>query len=204
MKEIIQMYFKYFIVFILVLFTSALLEAQIDVENVFNNKDTTTIGEETNPAPKRNTFLSIFEGRPGKAALFSLVIPGGGQAYNKKWWKIPLAWGIDGAAGYWVYHTAKGYKYYDTIYRDLLAGKGNEFFRNARDVEAVRSSWRQRKEYAWVYMGIAHLVTVFDAYVDRHLIEFDINEDLTSHNYSEIGAFPLVGVSIPLDRKYNK
>jgi hypothetical protein len=40
-------------------------------------------------------FFSIFKGKPGKAALYSLIIPGGGQIYNKKWWKVPLALGID-------------------------------------------------------------------------------------------------------------
>ena len=195
------MIFQKFSILLVVMLISCFVQAQIDVENVFIQRDTTDIGKETTPAPKRNTFLSIFEGRPGRAALFSLVIPGGGQAYNKKFWKIPLAWGIDGAAGYWVYFTDERFKFYDGIYRDLLAGKTNDFFRNSRDVEPARNAWRQRKEYAWVYMGIAHLVTVFDAYVDRHLIEFDINEDLTTHNYFEVGAFPIVSITIPLDRK---
>jgi len=40
-------------------------------------------------------FFSLFKGEPGRAALYSLVIPGGGQFYNRRWWKVPLAIGAD-------------------------------------------------------------------------------------------------------------
>jgi hypothetical protein len=178
-------------------FSSITVIGQIDQENVFINKDTTSIGE-SSIKNNRNTFFSIFEGKPGRAALYSLIIPGGGQAYNKKWFKIPLALGIDGAAGYYVYYTRNNFNIADKIYRDLLAGGTNEFFKSANDVVPLRSAWRQRMEYAWVYMGIAHLVTVLDAFVDRHLIEFDISEDLTHHNYPATGAYPIIGITIPI------
>jgi Family of unknown function (DUF5683) len=186
-----------FIFLLLFSFTTFNLFCQIDQENVFVESDTSKVGK-TTEKNKRNTFLTIFEGNPGRAALYSLVIPGAGQAYNKKWLKIPLALAIDGAAGYWVYFTRKEYNYYDDIYRSLLAGGVNPQFKSPRDVEPFRSAWLQRKEYAWVYMSIAHLVTVLDAYVDRHLIEFDISEDLTHHNYQQSGAYPIIGITIPI------
>lgn len=154
---------------------------------------------------KRNSFLSIFNGKPGKAALIGLLIPGGGQAYNKKWLKIPIALGIDGTAGAWVWFTRKTYNKYDGTYKSLLAGGTSNVFRSANDVLVVRSKWRQNSEYAWVYMTIAHLVTVFDAYVDRHLIEFDISDDL-SNLYNANNQMPIVGIAIPLSpsKKENK
>lgn len=164
-----------------------------------------TIENKAKPSEKkesRNTFLTLFNGKPGKAALIGLVIPSGGQAYNKKWIKIPIALGIDGAAGYWVYYTRNQFKEYDIIYKSLLDGKTHPDFNSVSDVQDVRSAWRQRSEYAWVYMTIAHLVTVFDAYVDRHLLEFDIDDDI-SQLYTPIGATPLFGIRIPLDTKYS-
>ena len=94
-------------------FTSFHLFCQNDQENVFIESDTSKVGK--TKENKRNTFLTIFEGNPGRAALYSLVIPGAGQAYNKKWFKIPLALTIDGAAGYWVYYTRKEYNEIDEI-----------------------------------------------------------------------------------------
>lgn len=154
---------------------------------------------------KRNTFLSIFNGNPGKAALIGLLIPSGGQAYNKKWLKIPIALGIDGTAGAWVWFTRKTYNKYDGIYKSLLDGGQSDVFNSANDVLPVRSKWRQNSEYAWVYMTIAHLVTVFDAYVDRHLIEFDISDDL-SDLYNSNNQMPIVGITIPINagKKENK
>ena len=43
-----------------------------------------------------NSFFDIFTGNPGKAAFYGLIIPGGGQIYNKKWWKLPLVYGLEG------------------------------------------------------------------------------------------------------------
>ena len=47
---------------------------------------------------KRNTFKEVFSGKPGRAALYSLIVPGGGQIYNKKWWKLPITYSIEGGA----------------------------------------------------------------------------------------------------------
>jgi hypothetical protein len=159
------------------------------------SSDTTQAGKKD--TTKRNTFLTIFNGNPGRAALYSFILPGAGQAYNKKWLKVPLAWAVDGVAGYWVYFTRKQYREYDSIYKALLRKETVPNFNSPNDVLPLRTGWRQRSEYAWVYFTIAHLVTVFDAYVDRHLIEFDIDDNISQH-YRGTDAVPIFGVSIAL------
>ena len=151
----------------------------------------------------RNTFFTLFRGNPGKAALFSLIIPGGGQAYNKKWWKIPIAIGIDGVAYYNVYFNKSLYKKYDDIYITLANGGKHPDFFSKQDVSPLRSAYRQKYEYAWLYFGIAHLVTVFDAFVDRHLIEFDISENLT-YQHPALNTLPvsnIISITIPINKK---
>jgi len=162
--------------------------------------DTTTVLQDTTPT-KRTTFFDIFSGNPGRAALYSLVVPGGGQAYNKKWWKVPVAIGIDGLALSNVFFNKSNFKKYDGIYKNLLAGGKDPDFFSPTDVKPIRDAYRQRYEYAWVYFGIAHLVTVFDAFVDRHLIEFDISEDLTyfDKNLNTSGATPIICITIPIN-----
>ena len=166
-------------------------------QNITTASDTISVSDTTK---KSNTFFTLFRGKPGRAALYSLVIPGGGQAYNKKWWKVPLAIGIDGVAYYNVYFNQTLYKKYDNIYKTLAGGGSHPDFFSASDVAPLRSAYRQKYEYAWLYFGIAHLVTVFDAFVDRHLIEFDISQDL-SLGPPELQTVPvsnIISVSIPL------
>lgn len=145
---------------------------------------------------KRNTFSTIFSGKPGRAALYSLVVPSGGQIYNKKWWKVPLALGID---GYFVYNLSNKYsefRKYDAIVTDYNNGISHPEIPES-SARNFRAQARTNREYAWVYLIVGHLVTVFDAYVDRHLLDFDISPDLT------FGSSPstLFTLSFPLNSK---
>lgn len=156
----------------------------------------TSVDTSTQKPAKRNTFSVIFSGKPGKAALYSLIIPSGGQVYNKKWWKVPLALGID---GYFLYNLSNKYNEfnkYDAIVTNYNNGISNPDIPES-SARNFRAQARTNREYAWVYLIVGHLVTVFDAYVDRHLMDFDISPDLT------LGSSPstLITLSFPLDSK---
>ncbi len=140
---------------------------------------------------KRNGFFDIFSGKPGKAALFSLLIPGGGQAYNKRYWKIPIAISIDAYTMYVARFYHNLYNQYDAAFNTMLVDPDFTFrgFTSASELKLYRDEYRRRMEYGYVYFGVAHLVTVIDAFVDRHLMNFDISEDL---------SFNLINDSLPL------
>lgn len=147
---------------------------------------------------RRNTFKVIFNGKPGKAALYGLVLPSAGQIYNKKWWKVPLALGIDGWFTYKYLGHRSDFKYYDGIYKNYLKGIPHEISR--ADAQTFRESSRRNKEYGLVYLIIGHLVTVFDAYVDRHLMDFDATEDVSQIPYQNYdNTITLVKFRIPLN-----
>jgi len=129
-------------------------------------------------APKRNTFSVIFSGKPGKAALYSFVVPSGGQIYNKRWLKVPLALGVDGYFLYNLLNKQKEYNKYNDIVNIYKAG-GTYPDITEQSALNFRAAARTNREYAWVYLIVGHLVTVFDAYVDRHLMDFDISPDIT-------------------------
>lgn len=136
--------------------------------------DTTALNE-GDTIINKNGFFSIFKGKPGKAALLSLVIPSGGQVYNKRWWKVPLALGIDGTLTYVLINNRKQYQLAEDRYLRSLAEQdpASPRYREQRDY------FRKYSEYAWVWLVGGHLVTVVDAYVDRHLMDFDISPDLS-------------------------
>ena len=121
-------------------------------------------------------FFSIFKGKPGKAELYSLIIPGGGQVYNKKWWKVPLAIGLDAGATGWLIYTRQSFNRSQEEYLKAVTDGGS-----TSRLKQKRDFYRKQSEYAWIYLIAAHIITVADAFVDRHMMTFDVSDDLTSH-----------------------
>lgn len=140
-------------------------------------------------AENRKTFKIIFSGKPGRAALYSLVIPGAGQVYNKKYWKLPIVWGAVGFFGYQAISATRNYKEMDQAYRCMLRGDGciyeygpeNRKIRvtSASEMRPIRDRGRTASERSWVTFSAIYLIQVFEAYIDRHLIDFDMDENLT-------------------------
>ena len=159
------------------------------------DQDTTT----QYAGPKRNTFKMMFSGKPGKAALYSLLIPSGGQIYNKRWLKVPLALGVDGYFLYNLINKNKDYNYYNDIV-SLYNQGGSHPEISQQSALNFRSAARTNREYAWVYLIVGHFVTVFDAYVDRHLLDFDISPDLTT----ALGPAAGISLKIPLNGEKKK
>lgn len=165
---------------LLTLCFAASITAQVDViydpNSQFNIPDSVA---DNDTIINKNAFFSLFKGKPGRAAFYSLVIPSGGQVYNRKWWKVPIALGIDGALIYNVVYQNNQYRFYQDAYLTALVTKDP----NTNILKADRDAFRKSKEYSWVYLVVGHLFTVIDAYVDRHLIEFDISDDISFSPY---------------------
>lgn len=171
----------------------------------FFDEDTSDIAVDT--LIQGNAFFKLFKGKPGKAALLSLVIPGGGQAYNRRWWKVPLAIGIDvGTVSYLVFNHRE-YRTLDAAYLDLLNGRIKEYrgVTNPATIRNARDNANKFRQYAYIYMIIGHLVTVFDAFVDNHLQNFDVSDDLSFEFKGGDGYGTRLGLVVPLHTtKYNR
>jgi len=173
-------------------------QSQAPGQSVFLPSDTT--GTDSDTAIVKNGFLSLFKGKPGKAALYSLVIPSGGQVYNRRWWKVPLALGIDGGLVYALVTNRKNFRTTQNDY--LTALKMNPVPANIGQLKERRDYFRKWSEYSWVWLIAGHLLTVVDAYVDRHLMDFDISPDLTGlPGTSGITGTPCVALKINLDTR---
>jgi hypothetical protein len=121
----------------------------------------------------KNTFRVLFSGNPGRAALYSLILPGGGQFYNKRYWKIPLVYGALGGVGYLYYNANQTYqirkKEYLNSFDTPQESLNFAYYQDAR---------KSREQALFAVIGV-YLFNVFDAYIDRHLIDFDMSEDLS-------------------------
>lgn len=123
---------------------------------------------------------------PRKAALYSAVVPGLGQAYNKEYWKIPLAYAAIGTCVYFFVDNMKTYKMYRDAYR--LRVDGNPDTNDTSpdtapyDTEALkgaRDQFRQYVDYSVLFFVLAYGVNIIDATVFAHLRNFDMSDDLS-------------------------
>jgi hypothetical protein len=143
---------------------------------------------------------SIFSGRPGKSLLFSLVVPGAGQIYNKSYLRVPFVWAAVGGAGYFLVNTSRQYNAFRDAYInkidmqpvsiDRWVDKHGEIpftdFTAATLENAPTTSIRKFRDEAnvnrqWAIIGfsLVWLANGIDAFVDAHLKDFDIDEDLS-------------------------
>ena len=151
----------------------------------------------------------IFYGEPGKAALYSLILPGAGQLYNKRWWKVPLVYTLEGAAVYNMINSRNTYNKWNNCYIGLVEGTIPTDCGSVSDTSTafrVRNSARNNRDLSYIFLGLAHLLQVVDAFVDRHLINFDTTDDLSFRfqDQSPIEAqitFP--SISRPLNSRHS-
>lgn len=138
---------------------------------------------------------------PGTAALRSAILPGWGQVYNRKIWKVPIVYAALGITGGLFVDNLKWYKRFRYAFtvayniqqgKDSLTGpnyqkvytqlKGPFFERNGLNIEGLRSNRdqiRQDVDYAFVFFLIAWGLNVMDATVDAHLSTFDVSPKLS-------------------------
>ena len=148
--------------------------------------DTTTVGEEQGVEEEEE--LSDEERIPGykdpnKALLYSLLIPGGGQVYNEKVWKVPFIYGGILTSIYFFEFNNRRYKrFIDAldIIRDPNSPEPNPF-PNLNQDGIIRNVnfWRRNRDAMFLVFGAIYALGVADAFVDAHLSGFDISDDLT-------------------------
>jgi hypothetical protein len=131
---------------------------------------------------------------PVKATWLAMIFPGGGQLYNRKYWKLPLIYG--GLAGclYGLSWNNTMYIDYSKAYMDIMDDNPNtnsfteilpSGLRNRYDQDYLKELLRKRKDMyrryrdmtVFAFIGV-YLITIVDAYVDAELSDFDISSDL--------------------------
>ena len=145
---------------------------------------------------------------PRKSTIRSAILPGWGQIYNKKYWKLPLVYGGLGiTAGVFVYNV-KTYRLLRLAYTykiDTIAANDaliDPRFKNlsAGALRSYRNSFRQNVDYSVLFFIAFWGLNVIDATVDGHLKAFDVSDNLSfnfTQGYSEMAK--TAGLSLVLD-----
>ncbi len=124
---------------------------------------------------------------PARAAFYSAVLPGLGQAYNGKYWKIPIVYTALGVGVYFYRENDRQYDRYRSAYKSRIAGKTDDEFSNENGqpivstnalIEAQRFYQRNKEISVLVTVGL-YALNIIDANVDAHLQQFNVSEDLS-------------------------
>jgi len=129
---------------------------------------------------------------PGKAALYSAILPGLGQIYNKSYWKVPIIYAAVAGLGYYISYNHSNYLKYRqavVVRRDTISTNDvDEFtpqlvnYTNEQAINSLsraRDKSRRQRDYSILYSFLAYGLNITEAYVHAHLKGFDISEDLT-------------------------
>ena len=167
------------------------------------------------PAPKADTLYldSLPTHSPKKATLLSLALPGLGQAYNKKYWKIPLVYAIIGTPLFFVLDEARLYNEFKDAYISEQLGETHKYtdVYNGTQLNALLEGHRQNRDLFTVLTVAAYAMNILDAAVDAHLYNFDVSDDLSAsfkpsfqHDRMSNTMIPSMTLSLKFGKKSQK
>ncbi len=152
-------------------------------------QDSTQVQENTAPEKVRFKLIkSILDKKypnPNRAAAMSLILPGSGQVYNKKIWKLPFVYGALGGLGYLIKSSTEDYKTFRSAYLAVVDDDPetiNPFpTLSESSLLTLRDRFNKRRQQGIIFFSLAWILNSVDAFVDAHLASFDVSEDISMH-----------------------
>ncbi len=143
--------------------------------------------------PVQDLNKKLFIPNPTRATWLAVVFPGGGQIYNRKYWKLPIIYGGFAGCAYALSWNGKMYKDYSQAYLDIMDSNPNTKSyedllppNSNYDEEQLKNTIKKRKDMfrryrdlsIFAFIGV-YIISIIDAYVDAELSNFDITPDLS-------------------------
>jgi hypothetical protein len=122
---------------------------------------------------------------PRKATLMSLCLPGLGQVYNKKYWKLPIIYAGFGVLTYFIVTNANEYSTYRGAYLESVEGDSTGKYQDlvlrysSTELLSARDYYRRNLEVTCLLTAVFYILNVLDATVDAHLFTYNISKDLS-------------------------
>lgn len=122
---------------------------------------------------------------PKKAAFLSAVLPGAGQVYNRKYWKVPIIYGGFAGLGYAIGINQKRFNDYRVGFKivanDSLISSyvvdGQSYSQS--QLKELKDFYARNRNLSVIFATVLYTLNIIDAAVDAHLFEFDVSEDLS-------------------------
>jgi hypothetical protein len=121
---------------------------------------------------------------PKKAALMSACLPGLGQVYNKKYWKVPVIYVGFAALGYAFYRSQTLYVNYRDAYKyrvdnDPTTIDNYMYVYSDNTLFEIQQHYHRNRDLSAIGLGLVYILNIVDASVDGHLFTFDVSDDLS-------------------------
>ncbi len=177
-----------------------LSEAQTDSVKVTEGADSVVVAPEA--TVKYTAVVMDWRARhqPARAAIYSTILPGAGQVYNRKYWKVPIVLGGLGVSYLFIHDNNKSYVRYKTAYLDVVYGRPDEFNGeySADQLRSVADTYHRWRDLSYLAFGLVYALNIMDASVDAYFVRFDVSDDLTVRAGPSLGlaAQGAAGVSI--------
>jgi hypothetical protein len=169
------------VVFVFLMSSQAFAQDSTAIRPVIVEREPITI--ETGDTVAIKSHAERFD--PRKALLYAAVVPGLGQIYNKKYWKLPLVYGGFAAVTWNISRFNSVYKRYKVdLFRNLEMGLTEDNEENpdtgitTGQYRTVVNKARRERDFWVIMMGAMYILQIVDAHVDAHLKEFDLNPNL--------------------------
>jgi len=173
----------------------------------FSQKDTTNVVVKGQKFSSNNIYNPL---SPSKAAFYSAVFPGGGQAYNKKYWKVPLAWAAVGIPTYFYLNNNSEYKRYRKAYKLRKTGLVDEFtledgteLISLTGLERAQKTLRGNRDLSLLVVIIGYVLQIVEASVNAHLLQFDASDNITVNPTIMSNPIKIEAPSVGFSFKYS-
>jgi hypothetical protein len=133
----------------------------------------------------KDSVKQLPEHHPGRATLYSALLPGLGQAYNKKYWKIPLLYAGFAAMGYFIKTNNDRYM----VFQKAIPAFANDPNLRTYTIEnreftldnilIIKDGYRRNRDLSIIFTSIIYILNILDANVDAHLFYFNVNDNLS-------------------------
>ena len=143
--------------------------------------------------------------RPAKAAFYSAVLPGLGQIYNKRYWKVPIVYGAIGLSIYSYDSNQKNYLRYRDAYKRRNAGYNDDEFQGLiastdRLIDG-QDFYKRNRDRSMLFILGFYFLNILDANIDAHLKQYNVNSDLSFRPYFDVAptdATPIAGMRVAI------
>ncbi len=166
-----------------------------DTQKLLNDTASVVVNKKQRKEKTKRDW-NTWKPNPQRALWLALVIPGAGQIYNRKYWKLPIIYGGFVGCVYALSWNNMMYKDYSQAYLDIMdsdpgTASYNKFLHLGRKVtsdneerykqlfKSRKDKYRRWRDMSFFVMLGVYAISVIDAYVDAELSEFDISKDLS-------------------------
>lgn len=128
-----------------------------------------------------------------KASIYSALLPGSGQVYNKKYWKVPIVYAALGSTVYFAYDNNQQYQQYRDAYLLRKEGETDTYINVYSDSQliTIMEYYERNRDLSYILSAVVYLLNIVDASVDAHLFDFDVSDNLSFRGVPQITTVEL-------------